>query len=104
MKTIDKTLWAAATAVVLLAIVTAACLEANRRAEIAARAAARAKAEPWRELPGWEGTRLPVTAGVPQPVVTAFAADPPAPAIRKTTFASSLNHSTSYPCVGWIAG
>ena len=36
MKTVDKILWAAATAVVLLAIVTAACLEANRRAEKAA--------------------------------------------------------------------
>jgi hypothetical protein len=104
MKTVDKTLWAAATAVVLLAVVTAAGLEANRRAEKAAQAAARAIAEPWRELAGWEGTRLPVIAGVPEPVVAAFADDPPAPELRKTTFASFLEPSTSYPCVGWILG
>jgi hypothetical protein len=104
MKSIDKTLWAAAIAVVILAVITAAGLEAKRRAERAALAAARAKAEPWRELSGWEGTRLAATSGIPEPVTKAFADDPPAPEIRKATFDSFLKPSTPYPCVGWNLG
>jgi hypothetical protein len=104
MKTIDKTVWSAAIAVVILAVITAAGLEAKRRAERAALAAARAKAEPWRELSGWEGTRLATTSGIPEPVANAFADDPPAPEIRKATFESFLKPSTPYPCVGWNLG
>ena len=99
----DKTMCAAVVVVALVGAMTVVGLEAKKRAENAALAAARAKAEPWRTVAGWEGTRLPETTGIPTPVVAAFADDPPAPEARKKFFSFALRTATGLRAVCWIA-
>lgn len=98
MKIVDRIAWGAVVAVVVMAVGTFAGIEWTRRTVLAARAAA----EPWRETGKWRGTNLSSKIAVPQPVVTAFENDPPAPAERKSIFAAFLTPRSQYRCEGWF--
>jgi hypothetical protein len=92
----DKFTWTAAIAVVAIGIGVFGGIEVSKRAARAARAAA----EPWRQLPGWRGTTITSIVSSPQPVIAAFKNDPPAPQERKAMFVSFLS-GTDFFCIGW---
>src|SRR5690348_3876457 len=97
MKTVDKLTWGAVIAVAAFAIAVFAGPEVMKRAE----RAKRDRAEPWRLSPDWQGTNLSAKVSAPSAVLDAFAADPPAPAGRKTLFAPFFDGSAGLPCQGW---
>jgi hypothetical protein len=75
--------------------------ESAERAETAANIAARIAKEPWRAFDHWKGTEIAASQAIPEAVSIAFAADPPAPDGRKTTFREFLAPTAHYPVVGW---
>jgi len=97
MKTVDKVMWAAVIAVVVIAAGVFGGREVLKRAGRAARAAA----EPWREVADWHGTAVGSSSPLPPPVLAAFEQDPPAPDKRKTIFAAFLGPHARYVCRGW---
>ena len=97
MTNADRFTWAAVAAVVLIGIAVFAELEASRRAAIAARAAA----EPWRQLPDWRGTNISSKLTIPPQVRKAFTDDPPAPEERKAMVANFPPWIARYRLLGW---